>query len=186
MAIWTYREVVTGVHGLLFGTFFLLAAYALLVELLRSPTGSGSGDDPRRGWACGYLVAAACAGWVAVLSGTFFVYPWYRAKPPAGADLHNYPRALLLANPALNSLHSIGMEWKEHIAFLATIAFTMLAYVLSRYGTAVTRHAQMRRLLLGFSATALLATAVAGATGALLNKAVPVVGEAQGSQGTGR
>ena len=111
-----------------------------------------------------------------MLSGTYLVYPWYRAVPPAGADLRNYPKSLLLSNPSTASLHTIGMEWKEHIAFLAPIAFTMLAYVLCRYGSRVMRYPQMRRLLLTFSAVALFAVGVSGAVGALLNKAAPTAG----------
>lgn len=177
--MWTYREVVTGLHGLLFGVFFLLASYALLVEVLRSSAHGG----PSRGAARAYLIAAAVSGWAAVLSGTFLVYPWYRAKPPAGADLHSYPKALLLADPARASLHTLGMEWKEHIAFLAPIAFTMLAYVLSRYGADALKQLRLYRVLLAFSATALLATAVAAGAGALLNKAAPVTGSATLSGG---
>ena len=109
-----------------------------------------------------------------MLSGTYIVYPWYRAIPAAGADLHSYPKALLLSHSNTAALHTIGMEWKEHIAFLAPIAFTMLAYVLGRYGTQIIRFPQLRRLLLAFSAAALLATGVAGAAGAFLNKAAPV------------
>ena len=177
MASWTYREVITGVHGLLFGMFFLLATYALFLDCVRGSSTQTAYAPVSRGVRA-YLVCVAGIGWAAVLSGTFLVYPWYRAKPPAGADLHSYPRSLLLANPSTATLHTFGMEWKEHVAFLAPIAFTMVAYVVCRYGGAVARHPPLRRVLLGFSATALLATAIAGGTGALLNKAAPVTGAA--------
>ena len=170
----TYRGIITAVHGILFGTFFLLAAYALFVELLRG----GFADVSGRASALTrtYLTLTAAAGWAAVLSGTYIVYPWYRATPPAGADLRGYPKSLLLSSVSTAGLHSVGMEWKEHIAFLAPIAFTMLAYVLCRYGSGVARHPQMRRVLLVFAAAALLATGVAGAVGVLLNKAAPTEG----------
>ncbi len=172
----TYRGTVTAIHGMLFGVFFLLAVYAMLVELLRRPIPIGElPHAPRPSiWQRTYLVVTAALGWAAVLSGTYIVYPWYRAVPPAGADLHNYPKALLLSHANTAALHSIGMEWKEHIAFVAPIAFTMLAYVLYRYGSQIMRYPQLRRLLLAFSAAALLATGVAGAVGAFLNKAAPI------------
>lgn len=173
-------------HGLLFGVFFLLATYALFVELLRAPGADTSGGTPRRGWARAYLVATAVTGWLAVLSGTYIVYPWYRAKPPAGADLHGYPRSLLLSRASTAQFHSLGMEWKEHVAFMAPMVFTMLAFVLCRYGSQIMRYPPVQRLLLIFSGTALLATAVAGAVGALLNKSAPVVGGATNQLSAGQ
>ena len=174
----SYRGVVTAVHGMLFGVFFLLATYALLIELLRGPLATRAIAERTyaRGWQRAYLIVTACLGWAAVLSGTFLVYPWYRAVPPAGADLHSYPKSLLLSSASTASLHTIGMEWKEHIAFLAPIAFTMLAYVLCRYGSGILRYPRMRQLLLTFSAVALFATGISGAVGAFLNKAAPTEG----------
>ena len=174
----TYRGTATAVHGMLFGVFFLLAVYAMLVELLRRPVPLADATAPSRPsvWQRMYLGITAALGWAAVLSGTFIVYPWYRAVAPAGADLHSYPKSLLLSHPDTAALHSIGMEWKEHVAFLAPIAFTMLAYVLCRYGNGIVRYPQLRRAMLAFAAAALLATGVAGGVGAMLNKAAPTVG----------
>ena len=179
--VMTFRGAVTAIHGMLFGVFFLLAVYAMLVELLRQPVPPASAVQASVSiWERTYLVVTAALGWAAVLSGTYIVYPWYRAVPAAsGADLHSYPKALLLSHANTAALHSIGMEWKEHIAFLAPIAFTMLAYVLCRYGSNITRYPQLRRTLLAFSAAALLATGVAGAVGAFLNKAAPTEGSQQ-------
>ena len=169
-----FRGTLTAVHGLLFGTFFLLAVYALFTELLqlryRSPGDGAVGVSKGKRV---YLILTAACGWAAVLSGTYIIYPWYRAVPPHGADLQDYPKALLLSQPRTAALHTIGMEWKEHIAFLAPIAFTMLAYVVCRYGGDLVRVPQLRRTLLAFSASALLATGAAGAVGAFLNKAAP-------------
>ena len=171
----TFRGTLTAVHGLLFGVFFLLAVYAMLVELLRRPVPLAAREHVSA-WQRTYLIVTSCLGWAAVLSGTYIVYPWYRAAPAAGADLHGYPKALLLSHANTAGLHTIGMEWKEHIAFLAPIAFTMLTYVLCRYGSQITRYPQLRRTLLAFSAAALLATGAAAGVGAFLNKAAPVEG----------
>jgi len=67
------------------------------------------------------------------------IYPWYRAVPPAGAALAGYPQRLLMSNPATSGWHDIGMEWKEHIAWLAPISLTACAYVFWRYGRASVR-----------------------------------------------
>jgi uncharacterized membrane protein len=68
------------------------------------------------------------------------------------------------------------MEWKEHVAWLAPIAITMVAYVTMTYGRAIVQHRNMRIAVLGFSVAAFFATGVAGAFGAFLNKYAPVRG----------
>ena len=68
------------------------------------------------------------------------------------------------------------MEWKEHVAWVAPIAITMVAYVTMKYQRAVVRLQQMRLAVLTFTAAAFIATGIAGAFGALLNKYAPVRG----------
>src|SRR6185312_13447901 len=110
-------------------------------------------------------------------SGSYIVYPWYRALPPAGTvDLSAYPQRLLLSNPMTSEWHNLGMEWKEHIAWLAPIAMTMVAYVFIKYGPRLALFREMRRAVLGFTLVAFVATGVAGAFGAFLNKYAPVRG----------
>jgi len=171
----TYRGTMTAVHGMLFGAFFLFAAYAMVLELFRlwHPHHGAPMSARGRRMEGVYLSVTAGLGWLAVFSGTYLVYPWYRAAPPAGADLHDYPRSLLLASASTASLHTLGMEWKEHIAFIAPIAFTALAWIFARYPHALRRHPEVRRTLLVFGVTALLSAAVPGVVGAFLNKAAP-------------
>ena len=171
----TYRGALTMMHGMLFGAFFLLASYAMLLELLRlwHPYSATPMSARGRRFENIYLAVTAALGWLAVFSGTYVVYPWYRAVPAAGADLHDYPRSLLLASSATASLHTIGMEWKEHVAFIAPIAFTALAWICYRYPNEVRRHPVVRRTLFAFGLAALLSAAIPGVTGALLNKAAP-------------
>ena len=123
-----------------------------------------------------YLIAMVILAWLTVLSGAYVVYPWYRAVPPAGADLADYPRRLLLSSGKTSEWHNVGMEWKEHVAWLAPIAMTMVAYVTMKYGRAITRQRYMRTAILGFAVAAFVATAAAGAFGAFLNKYAPVRG----------
>ncbi len=66
----------------------------------------------------------AIVAWATVVSGTFIVYPWYRAAPPQGADLTAFPRSLLPSKPTTAQWHNLGMESKEHVGWLAPIAAT--------------------------------------------------------------
>jgi hypothetical protein len=54
-----------------------------------------------------------------VITSTYIVYPWYRAKAPTGADLSMLPRNLLLSRPDTAGWHNFGMEWMEHVAWFA-------------------------------------------------------------------
>ncbi len=77
----------------------------------------------------------AVLAWLTVLTGAYIIYPWYRATPPAGiANLAAFPQRLLMSSPSTSAWHSIGMEWKEHVAWLVPISITMAAAVFSRHG----------------------------------------------------
>ena len=127
----TAREFWTVVHGMILGSFFLLAFAGGLAGLSSlGPewvTAEGLRERTRR--LIGGTWVMAVVAWLTVVSGTFFVYPWYRAKPPAGTtDLTSYPRYMLLAKPETAGWHKFGMEWKEHVAWLAPILATAVAY----------------------------------------------------------
>ena len=68
------------------------------------------------------------------------------------------------------------MEWKEHVAWLAPIAITMVAYVIWKYGRLIGQHPNMRAAVIGFTVAAFVATGIAGAFGAFLTKYAPVRG----------
>jgi hypothetical protein len=53
---------------------------------------------------------------------------------------------------------------------------TMVSYVFIKYGPQLALHRQMRSAVIGFTAAAFFATAVAGLFGAFLNKYAPVRG----------
>jgi hypothetical protein len=121
----------------------------------------------------------AVVAWLAVLSGGYIIYPWYRAVPPAGtANLSGFPQRLLMSSPSTIAWHSIGMEWKEHVAWLAPIAITMAAAVFIRHGRNLTRHPQLRNAVLGFVLVSFVAAGIAGFFGAMLDKYAPVEGGA--------
>ena len=158
---------------------FMLAFSGALAELYRlsAPGVAVQASQREKALLNVYLVAMVLLAWLTVFSGAYIVYPWYRAVPPAGTtDLADYPRRLLLSSGKTSEWHNVGMEWKEHVAWLAPIAMTMVAYVTMKYGRAITRPRYMRTAVLGFALAAFMATGVAGAFGAFLNKYAPVRG----------
>ncbi len=173
------RDLLTVLHGMGFGALFMLAFSGALAELFRmsapgAPNQPGTREQHLLKF---YLTAMVIVAWVTVISGAYVIYPWYRAAPPAGTtDLAGYPQRFLMASRRTSGWHSLGMEWKEHVSWLAPIAMTMVAYVFTKYGPALTRLREMRRAVLAFAVVAFMATGVAGVFGAFLNKYAPVHG----------
>jgi hypothetical protein len=176
------KELWTLVHGMGFGAVFLLAfggglagLYSLRPELV---TVTGIKERMKRlnigMWAMAIVV------WLTVIVGTWIVYPWYRAAPPAGFDpknaaaLVNFPRYFLLASPTTAEWHAFGMEWKEHVAWLTPIAATVVAFLTTYYGPRLAKHPEIRRIAAIFFIAAFATAAVAGAFGALITKAAPI------------
>ena len=170
------REGWTIVHGLMVGTVFLVAfaggvagLWSLRMELV---TLEGIRERMRRLYAG--VWGMAIIAWVTVVTGTYVIYPWYRAPPPQGADLTKYPRSFLLADPDKDLCHKFGMEWKEHIGWAAPILATAVAFVVSYYGPRLARDNKLRWLTMAMFVAAFGAAAVAGVFGAFINKAAPV------------
>jgi hypothetical protein len=175
----TARSFWTLVHGMGFGALYLLAfSGAIALLCLHSSSNAHAHSATRSDRVLGiYLTVMAALAWLTVLSGTYIVYPWHRATPPAGvAHLTAFPRSLLLSNPATKQWHSIGMEWKEHVAWLAPIAITMAAFIAIKYARDRKHSPSLRTALYGFVATSLFAAGVAGFFGAMLDKNAPVDG----------
>lgn len=171
------RELWTVFHGLLFGSLFLLAFAGGLAGLysLKPEWVTVTGIQERTRRLMGGTWVMAVVAWATVISGTYFIYPWYRATPPEGtSDLANFPRYLLLAKPETAGWHNFGMEWKEHIGWLAPIMATAVAYVVAYYGPQLAKEQKMRRTLLWLFIVAFAAAGVAGLFGAFLNKVAPV------------
>jgi hypothetical protein len=174
-ALWTL------IHGMGFGALYLLACSGATVELWRH-YGRATGvpvNARDEAFLRVYLGAMALLAWLAVLSGAYIIYPWYRAAaPPGTAQLAGYPQALLQSNPATSAWHSIGMEWKEHVAWLAPISITMAAAVFGKYGRGIGAQPQLRNAVLGFVLVSFAAAGIAGFFGAMLDKNAPVEGGA--------
>jgi hypothetical protein len=175
----TTRSLWTLIHGMGFGVLYLLACSGMLVELYRH-TSSATPSEPtptQLRFLKIYLIKMVMLAWAAVLTGAYVIYPWYRATPPAGAtDLSMFPQRLLMSSPTTIGWHSLGMEWKEHVAWFAPISITMVAFVLIRYGRDLKNHPQLRTAVLSFALTSFVAGGIAGFFGAMINKYAPVQG----------
>jgi hypothetical protein len=169
------RDLWTVIHGMGLGAVFLLAFAGGLAELwdLRAETETGLGLRRRLRRLVGGTWTMAVVAWLTVITGTFIVYPWYRAKPPAGASLADYPRSYLLADPSRSGWHHFGMEWKEHVAWLSPILATAVAFVVLRYGRELVRQQRIRQVLVVMFSVAFFAAAAAGVFGAFINKVAP-------------
>jgi hypothetical protein len=158
------------IHGMGFGAVFLLAFAGGLAGLysLRPALVTPAGIVERARRLRIGVVAMAVAAWGTVITGTWIVYPWYRAK---GATS---PKSLLLAKPSTADWHNFGMEWKEHIAWLAPMLATAVAFLVVYYGPRLVKNDTARRAAMTLLVVAFAFAAVAGTLGALITKSAPV------------
>lgn len=173
----TSREALTIGHGMIFGALFLLTFGGGMVSLysLRPEWLTVEGLHERMIRLKIGVTSMALVAWVTVVTGTYVLHPWYRAKPPAGAeDLTNYPRSLLLSNPDTADLHRFAMEWKEHVAWTSPILASVAAFIVLYYGNQLIVDRRLRWTAIAFFVLAFSAAGVAGAMGALIARAAPL------------
>ncbi len=178
----TDREFWTVIHGLVLGTIFLLAFGGGLAGFwsLRQKYLTADGVKERTSRLVVGTPLMALVAWLTVITGTFIVYPWYRVAPPEGTDLTNqaglldYPRYWLLASDNTAEWHRFGMEWKEHVGWVAPFLATAVAFAVVYYGTQLIRRGDVLRGVLVFFSLAFVAAAAAGLFGAFITKAAPV------------
>ena len=171
------RELWTVIHGMTFGALFLLAFAGGLAGLysLRPEWVTVAGIKERTSRLVAGMWAMAAIAWATVITGTYIVYPWYRATPPTGTtDLSAFPRSQLLADAAKAEWHNFGMEWKEHVGWIAPIAATVVAYIVMVYGPRLANEPKIRRALIWFFGVAFATAGIAGMLGAFINKVAPV------------
>ena len=166
----TNRETWTLIHGMIIGTFFLLAFAGGLAGLwsFRTELVTPEGIHERLRRLKIGTWTMAIAAWATVITGTWIVYPWYRETTPTSA------KSILLADPDTKDWHTFGMEWKEHIAWLSPMLATVAAFLVVYYGTSLTRNRRARILVLSFFVAGFATAAIAGLFGALITKAAPV------------
>jgi len=166
----TARELWTVIHGLILGSIYLLAFSGGFVELwsfLFKEKKEEKEYRLRRLIRGAWVMAVTC--WITVVTGTYVVYPWYRAQLP------DSPRSKLLADPVKAAWHTFGMEWKEHVAWASPILATTVAILVSYYGLKITEKKEWLRVLLIFYVLAFVSAAVAGIFGAFINKVAPII-----------
>ena len=167
----TDREFWGLIHGMGAGAVFLLAFAGGLAGLwsLRPGLVTETGVLERvRRLKIGTWIMAVAA-WITVITGTWIVYPWYRDPAP------DSPKSLLLANPKTADWHEFGMEWKEHIAWLAPMLATAVAFAVTYYGADLIKHQGVRKALMVFFTAAVVLAGIAGLFGALITKVQPVL-----------
>ena len=186
------REFWTVVHGLALGTLFLLAFTGGLAGLWSLRPGflttTGLKERMTRMYWGTWIMAVTA--WLTVISGTWIVYPWYRAQlAPVGDDPYAgcagafvptstcSPRDFLLSEVSGNTeaWHRFGMEWKEHISWAAPMLATAAAFVVVYYGPRLVGRPWLRAATIVMFVAAFAAAAVGGAFGAFLNKVAPII-----------
>jgi hypothetical protein len=171
----------TLIHGMGFGALYLMACSGAIVELWRhyGQIEWARASTRNEAFFRVYLVVMSLLAWLAVFTGAYVIYPWYRATaPPGTVQLAGYPQALLQSSPSTSAWHSIGMEWKEHVAWLAPISITMATAVFFKYGRGIQAQRELRNAVLGFVLVSFLAAGIAGFLGAMIDKNAPVEGGA--------
>jgi hypothetical protein len=184
----SYRETMTVVHGMVLGAAFLLAFGGGLAGLysLRPTLITVEGVKERTRRLIVGTWAMAAVAWATVVTGTFIVYPWYRERLSgedlagcAGATLPSAtcsPRDFLNSNVSgkTETWHTFGMEWKEHVAWIAPILATAVAFAVTYYGPRLIKHQGLRRVLMIMFVAAFAIAGVAGVFGAFINKIAPI------------
>jgi hypothetical protein len=184
----TSRETWAVIHGLVLGALFLLAFSGALAGLWSFRPGliTTRGVQERIRRLKVGLGAMAAIAWATVITGSWIVYPWYREKLAGdafekckGLELPSSAcsaRDFLLSNVSgdTEQWHTLGMEWKEHVAwcapFLATSAFLLTLY----YGPRIMARPWLRTSIIVMLVGAFAAAAVGGVFGAFINKVAPV------------
>jgi len=186
------RETWTVIHGLVFGTLFLLAFAGGLAGLwsLRPGLLTTEGIKERMKRLYIGVWVMAVAAWGAVITGSWIVYPWYRVKlAPVGDNAYAgcadaiapnascSPRDFLKSNVSgqTDLWHNLGMEWKEHVSWAAPILATAAAFLVVYYGPRLISRPWLRAAVITMFVAAFAAAVVGGAFGAFLNKIAPVL-----------
>ena len=166
----TTREFWALVHGIGLGGLFLVAFSGGLAGLysLRPALVTEAGVTERMRRLIWGTTGMAVLTWLTVIVGTWIVYPWYRE------DIPESPRSRLLANPVTDNWHTFGMEWKEHVAWIAPLLATGAAFIVLYYRQDLIRNQFARRVAMGLFIAAFAIAVIAGVLGALITKKAPI------------
>jgi hypothetical protein len=175
-ALFSARSLWTMWHGIVLSGGALMGLGLALFGLIAMRTVSGERVPIQHGRSLSIaLTATSVALWMAVLVGTYVVFPQYRATPPAdAASLAAYPRAMLLADPGTAWLHAYAMEIKEHMPWIAAMLTTAAAFVAVRYRLTMLGDARLRRMTTALVAAAFVLSSFVGILGIFVNKVAPL------------
>ena len=174
--LFTDRSIWTMVHGIGLGGGALMGLAAALFYLYAARFAEGTVRPATEARAfAAVTIFTATILWLAVLVGTYIVFPTYRATPPPGmTDLTQFPRALLLASPDTAWLHAFAMESKEHMPWIASMLATAVAFVAVRYRSGLLDSAHLRNMALGLLAISFALVAFVSLLGVFVNKVAPL------------
>lgn len=173
--LFTERSLWTMIHGVGLGGGALLGLGAATFYLHAVRTRESAVTDREASRYAALTVFTMVMMWLAVIGGTYVVFPPYRAAPPAGAaDLAQYPRALILASPGTAWLHAFAMETKEHVPWIASMLATAVAFVAVRYKAAAVVDSSLRTASMALLAIAFGLAAYVSLLGVFVNKVAPL------------
>ena len=173
--LFSERSIWTMVHGVGLGGGALVGLGAAMFYLYAVRTRESAVTDREASRYATLTVFTVTMLWLAVIGGTYVVFPPYRAAPPAGAaDLAQYPRALILANPGTAWLHAFAMETKEHVPWIASMLATAVAFVAVRYRAAAIVDSALRKASMTLLAIAFALVAYVSLLGVFVNKVAPL------------
>ncbi len=170
------RSLLTMLHGLVLSGGALVLLFTALFSLRAMAANDRAAIPPSQANSFAWLtVAAAVLLWLSVISGTYVVFPVYRAPPPEGiSSLADYPRALLLSRPDTRWLHAFAMEVKEHVPWMAAMLATAVAFTARRHRATILADAELRKVAWWLLAIALVLVAYVALLGVFVNKVAPV------------
>jgi len=153
---------------------FTVGLFGALVELYRAiarTTCAASERDER--FLRVYLVCMAALAWLAVLTALTSSIPGIARYATGHGNSRCISAAAADVSPTTSGWHSIGMEWKEHVAWIAPISITMAAAVALQYGRDLKNHPQLRAAS-SRSCGPRSSRGRGGFFGAMINKNAPV------------
>jgi hypothetical protein len=179
------REFWGLVHGMGLGALYLLAFGGAIAGLwsLRPNLLTAEGVTERMPRLKAGFTIMAVAAWLVVITGTWIVYPWYRAGATDACTVTSVSAVpaecgakwVLLADSNTADWHNFAMEWKEHAAWIVPLLATAIAFSVIYMGSGLLARDDIRRPLMWFLFASFALAAVAGLLGALITKNAPVV-----------
>lgn len=177
MLLFSERSLLTMLHGIVLGGAALLGIFAAMAVMRAVDSGATpmAGEDRRARSFALLTVFCAVVLWIAVLSGTYIIFPAYRATPPAGlTDLAAFPRSMLLGNPETAWLHAFAMESKEHMPWIAAMLATAVAFVAVHRRSMLLADPRLRSMSMTLLAICFALVSFTALLGTFVNKVAPL------------